>query len=141
MQICLTLSANELPSIRIPFGCSWGGSTASLLLPPPPMTLTKPLLASCFFHSPSGLEVPTGSSAFSLFPPGAQIDRQLPTVVASPMADSLLNHSWPSFSRRWMKRWSFKRGKDPQGRTWSCRCWGRQPDGPACTSSLEACSQ
>ncbi|XP_039194442.1 uncharacterized protein LOC120305989 [Crotalus tigris] len=28
------------------------------------------------------------------------------------MADSLLNHSWPSFSRRWMKRWSFKRGSD-----------------------------
>ncbi|XP_032992409.1 rho guanine nucleotide exchange factor 18 [Lacerta agilis] len=28
------------------------------------------------------------------------------------MADSLLNHSWPSFSRRWMKRWSFKRGSE-----------------------------
>ncbi|CAM5177215.1 unnamed protein product [Eretmochelys imbricata] len=28
------------------------------------------------------------------------------------MADSLLNHSWPSFSKRWMKRWSFKRGSD-----------------------------
>ncbi|KAJ7412311.1 Rho guanine nucleotide exchange factor 18 [Willisornis vidua] len=28
------------------------------------------------------------------------------------MADSLLNHSWPSFSKRWKKRWSFKRGSD-----------------------------
>lgn len=26
------------------------------------------------------------------------------------MSDSLLNHSWPSFSKRWKKRWSFKRG-------------------------------
>ncbi|KAJ7308410.1 hypothetical protein JRQ81_008954 [Phrynocephalus forsythii] len=33
------------------------------------------------------------------------------------MADSLLNHSWPSFSRRWMKRWSFKRGSESKGRT------------------------
>nr|XP_020636687.1 rho guanine nucleotide exchange factor 18 isoform X4 [Pogona vitticeps] len=112
------------------------GSTASLLLPPPPMTLTKPLLASCFFHSPSGLEVPTGSSAFSLFPPGAQIDRQLPTAVASPMADSLLNHSWPSFSRRWMKRWSFKRGSEskvaargfPRSHTVSASSYSSSPD-------------
>ncbi|XP_052555649.1 rho guanine nucleotide exchange factor 18 isoform X2 [Tympanuchus pallidicinctus] len=28
------------------------------------------------------------------------------------MSDSLLNHSWPSFSKRWKKRWSFKRGSD-----------------------------
>lgn len=28
----------------------------------------------------------------------------------APMSDSLLNHSWPSFSKRWKKRWSFKRG-------------------------------
>ncbi|XP_053490399.1 rho guanine nucleotide exchange factor 18 isoform X3 [Ictalurus furcatus] len=28
------------------------------------------------------------------------------------MADSLLNHSWPSFSKFWMKRWSFKRGSE-----------------------------
>ncbi|XP_034035736.1 rho guanine nucleotide exchange factor 18-like [Thalassophryne amazonica] len=34
------------------------------------------------------------------------------------MADSPLNHSWPSFSRFWMKRWSFKRASDcsPCGR-------------------------
>ncbi|XP_067418443.1 uncharacterized protein [Emydura macquarii macquarii] len=30
----------------------------------------------------------------------------------SQMADSLLNHSWPLFSKRWMKRWSFKRGSE-----------------------------
>ncbi|XP_066422718.1 rho guanine nucleotide exchange factor 18-like [Molothrus aeneus] len=30
----------------------------------------------------------------------------------SQMSDSLLNHSWPSFSKRWKKRWSFKRGSD-----------------------------
>ncbi|KAF4789947.1 Rho guanine nucleotide exchange factor 18 [Turdus rufiventris] len=28
------------------------------------------------------------------------------------MSDSLLNHSWPSFSKRWKKRLSFKRGSD-----------------------------
>ncbi|XP_055077147.1 uncharacterized protein LOC129456173 [Periophthalmus magnuspinnatus] len=28
------------------------------------------------------------------------------------MADSPLNHSWPSFSKLWMKRWSFKRGSE-----------------------------
>ncbi|XP_072456933.1 rho guanine nucleotide exchange factor 18 isoform X3 [Notamacropus eugenii] len=28
------------------------------------------------------------------------------------MADSVLNHSWPSFSRLWMKRWNFKRGSE-----------------------------
>ncbi|XP_037554241.1 rho guanine nucleotide exchange factor 18 [Nematolebias whitei] len=28
------------------------------------------------------------------------------------MADSPLNHSWPSFSKLWMKRWSFKRASD-----------------------------
>ncbi|XP_068277057.1 rho guanine nucleotide exchange factor 18 isoform X1 [Nyctibius grandis] len=28
------------------------------------------------------------------------------------MSDSLLNHSWPSFSKCWKKRWSFKRGSD-----------------------------
>lgn len=33
----------------------------------------------------------------------------------SPMSDSLLNHSWPSFSKRWKKRWSFKRGNGPWG--------------------------
>ncbi|XP_051232524.1 rho guanine nucleotide exchange factor 18 isoform X1 [Dicentrarchus labrax] len=28
------------------------------------------------------------------------------------MADSPLNHSWPSFSKLWMKRWSFKRASE-----------------------------
>ncbi|XP_028442929.1 rho guanine nucleotide exchange factor 18 isoform X2 [Perca flavescens] len=28
------------------------------------------------------------------------------------MADSLLNNSWPSFSKLWMKRWSFKRASE-----------------------------
>ncbi|XP_057256292.1 rho guanine nucleotide exchange factor 18 isoform X4 [Pezoporus wallicus] len=28
------------------------------------------------------------------------------------MSGSVLNHSWPSFSKRWKKRWSFKRGSD-----------------------------
>ncbi|XP_054252319.1 rho guanine nucleotide exchange factor 18 isoform X1 [Indicator indicator] len=28
------------------------------------------------------------------------------------MSDSLLTHSWPLFSKRWRKRWSFKRGSD-----------------------------
>ncbi|XP_043946683.1 rho guanine nucleotide exchange factor 18 [Protopterus annectens] len=32
------------------------------------------------------------------------------------MADSPLNHSWPSFSKLWMKRWSFKRDCRPRHR-------------------------
>ncbi|KAJ8387719.1 hypothetical protein AAFF_G00150200 [Aldrovandia affinis] len=28
------------------------------------------------------------------------------------MADSPLNNSWPSFSKLWMKRWSFKRASE-----------------------------
>ncbi|XP_041791118.1 rho guanine nucleotide exchange factor 18 isoform X2 [Chelmon rostratus] len=38
------------------------------------------------------------------------------------MADSPLNHSWPSFSKLWMKRWSFKRASESK----SCS----QPCGP-----------
>jgi len=29
-----------------------------------------------------------------------------------PMADSVLNHSWPALSKLWLKRWAFKRGKE-----------------------------
>ncbi|KAM4575042.1 rho guanine nucleotide exchange factor 18 isoform 1-T1 [Fundulus diaphanus] len=36
------------------------------------------------------------------------------------MADSPLNHSWPSFSRFWMKRWSFKRASDCKPCSQSC---------------------
>lgn len=30
---------------------------------------------------------------------------------ACPMADPGLNHSWPAFSKLWLKPWAFKRGK------------------------------
>ncbi|XP_005272521.1 rho guanine nucleotide exchange factor 18 isoform X1 [Homo sapiens] len=32
----------------------------------------------------------------------------------APMADSVLNHSWPAFSKLWLKRWAFKRGSEPK---------------------------
>ncbi|XP_077463512.1 rho guanine nucleotide exchange factor 18 [Stigmatopora argus] len=38
------------------------------------------------------------------------------------MADSPLNHSWPSFSRLWMKRWSFKRASE-------CKSYSGHPIG------------
>ncbi|CAG5860905.1 unnamed protein product [Menidia menidia] len=37
------------------------------------------------------------------------------------MADSPLNHSWPSFSKLWMKRWSFKRGNPDWCYTSECK--------------------
>ncbi|XP_071969996.1 rho guanine nucleotide exchange factor 18 isoform X2 [Engystomops pustulosus] len=43
------------------------------------------------------------------------------------MSDSVLNNSWPSFSKLWMKRWSFKR--DSQSGT---------PDGEASLPSVDA---
>ncbi|XP_008578837.1 PREDICTED: uncharacterized protein LOC103596869 [Galeopterus variegatus] len=33
---------------------------------------------------------------------------------ADPMAGSMLNHSWPAFSKLWLKRWAFKRGSEPK---------------------------
>ncbi|XP_076008957.1 rho guanine nucleotide exchange factor 18 [Genypterus blacodes] len=36
------------------------------------------------------------------------------------MADSPLNNSWPSFSKLWMKRWSFKRASECKPRSSSC---------------------
>ncbi|XP_036834738.1 rho guanine nucleotide exchange factor 18 isoform X2 [Oncorhynchus mykiss] len=46
------------------------------------------------------------------------------------MADSPLNNSWPSFSKLWMKRWSFKRGSEGKP------CSTLQP----CVSASEASS-
>ncbi|KAM4706790.1 LOW QUALITY PROTEIN: rho guanine nucleotide exchange factor 18 [Discoglossus pictus] len=39
-------------------------------------------------------------------------DSNVPVTDSDKMSDSLLNHSWPSFSKLWMKRWSFKRGSE-----------------------------
>ncbi|KAM6921115.1 uncharacterized protein FYW49_006892 [Xenentodon cancila] len=36
------------------------------------------------------------------------------------MADSPLNHSWPSFSKLWNKRWSFKRASESNACSHSC---------------------
>uniref|UniRef100_G1TGA0 Uncharacterized protein n=1 Tax=Oryctolagus cuniculus TaxID=9986 RepID=G1TGA0_RABIT len=30
------------------------------------------------------------------------------------MADSALHHSWPAFSKLWLRRWAFKRGSEPK---------------------------
>ncbi|XP_077573677.1 rho guanine nucleotide exchange factor 18 [Stigmatopora nigra] len=38
------------------------------------------------------------------------------------MADTPLNHSWPSFSKLWMKRWSFKRASE-------CKSYSEHPIG------------
>ncbi|XP_054608337.1 rho guanine nucleotide exchange factor 18 isoform X2 [Nothobranchius furzeri] len=42
------------------------------------------------------------------------------------MADSPLNHSWPSFSKLWMKRWSFKRASECKPCSQSCGNPGNQ---------------
>ncbi|KAJ6664371.1 hypothetical protein lerEdw1_008590 [Lerista edwardsae] len=49
------------------------------------------------------------------------------------MADSLLNHSWPSFSRRWMKRWSFKKGSE-------CKSAVQEEFPSSCTSPALGCN-
>ncbi|XP_017735534.1 PREDICTED: uncharacterized protein LOC108534589 [Rhinopithecus bieti] len=38
----------------------------------------------------------------------------------APMADSVLNHSWPAFSKLWLKRWAFKRGSEPKSCVQPC---------------------
>ncbi|KAJ8374614.1 hypothetical protein SKAU_G00051940 [Synaphobranchus kaupii] len=48
------------------------------------------------------------------------------------MADSPLNHSWPSFSKLWMKRWSFKRASDCK----PCVNQRASASGPGSASSL-----
>nr|XP_056723545.1 rho guanine nucleotide exchange factor 18 [Euleptes europaea] len=58
---------------------------------------------------------PAGQPAFATertLPARPPVRGSCEALWGSPMADSLLNHSWPSFSRRWMKRWSFKRGSE-----------------------------
>ncbi|XP_056677972.1 rho guanine nucleotide exchange factor 18 isoform X3 [Monodelphis domestica] len=42
------------------------------------------------------------------------------------MADSVLNHSWPSISKLWMKRWTFKRGSE-------CKACDPPSDGSPCS--------
>ncbi|XP_060132473.1 rho guanine nucleotide exchange factor 18 isoform X3 [Zootoca vivipara] len=93
-------------------------STPVLLLLHQLMPLTKslpvsslPVLLAGFPGKKLPLSLPLFLSFFSQL-----LLLRLPASPAkpppSPMADSLLNHSWPSFSRRWMKRWSFKRGSE-----------------------------
>lgn len=64
------------------------------------MSLTKPLLLPPPFPLWAGVPEELPHSPWAAWT----------DTDGSPMADSLLNHSWPSFSKRWMKRWSFKRG-------------------------------
>ncbi|XP_029906256.1 rho guanine nucleotide exchange factor 18 isoform X2 [Myripristis murdjan] len=45
------------------------------------------------------------------------------------MADSPLNNSWPSFSKLWMKRWSFKRASECKPCSESCEPPGAQLSG------------
>nr|XP_040146487.1 rho guanine nucleotide exchange factor 18 isoform X4 [Ictidomys tridecemlineatus] len=40
--------------------------------------------------------------------------RLLITLTRGPMAGATLNHSWPAFSKLWLKRWAFKRGSEPK---------------------------
>ncbi|XP_023195125.1 rho guanine nucleotide exchange factor 18 isoform X1 [Xiphophorus maculatus] len=61
------------------------------------------------------------------------------------MADSPLNHSWPSFSRLWMKRWSFKRASECNPCSQSCGNPSTQlsvqaPSGKGSSSSLPPAS-
>ncbi|XP_043985335.1 rho guanine nucleotide exchange factor 18 isoform X2 [Gambusia affinis] len=61
------------------------------------------------------------------------------------MADSPLNHSWPSFSKLWMKRWSFKRASECNPCSQSCGNPSTQlrvqpPSGKGSSSSLPPAS-
>ncbi|XP_076582434.1 rho guanine nucleotide exchange factor 18 isoform X2 [Chaetodon auriga] len=63
------------------------------------------------------------------------------------MADSPLNHSWPSFSKLWMKRWSFKRASDSKACSQPCgppsaqlSVQPRAPSGTGSSSSLSPAS-
>ncbi|KAM4738432.1 rho guanine nucleotide exchange factor 18 [Anableps anableps] len=61
------------------------------------------------------------------------------------MADSPLNHSWPSFSKLWMKRWSFKRASECKPCSQSCGNPSTQlsvqaPSGKGSSSSLPPAS-
>ncbi|XP_068447221.1 uncharacterized protein [Clinocottus analis] len=60
------------------------------------------------------------------------------------MADSSLNHSWPSFSKLWMKRWSFKRASECKPCSQPCgppsAQLGVQPHAPSGTRSSSSSS-
>ncbi|MEQ2313576.1 hypothetical protein AMECASPLE_003363 [Ameca splendens] len=61
------------------------------------------------------------------------------------MAESPLNHSWPSFSRLWMKRWSFKRASECKPCSQTCGNPSTQlgvqaPTGKGSSSSLPPAS-
>ncbi|XP_038163871.1 rho guanine nucleotide exchange factor 18 [Cyprinodon tularosa] len=61
------------------------------------------------------------------------------------MADSPLNHSWPSFSKLWMKRWSFKRASKCKPCSESCgnpstQLSAQTPSGIGSSSSLPPAS-
>ncbi|KAM8961224.1 rho guanine nucleotide exchange factor 18 [Pelodytes ibericus] len=50
------------------------------------------------------------------------------------MSDSLLNNSWPSFSKLWMKRWSFKRASECK----PCSEFSTIPDSRSVTPDADA---
>ncbi|XP_070687927.1 rho guanine nucleotide exchange factor 18 [Pempheris klunzingeri] len=63
------------------------------------------------------------------------------------MADSPLNHSWPSFSKLWMKRWSFKRASECKPCSQPCEppsakfsVQSHAPSGTGSSSSLSPAS-
>lgn len=77
-------------------------TSSSLVLPssvPPLLPLFSTLLLSLAACWSSSVSEPVTS-----------LQLASPRRAATAMADSPLNHSWPSFSKLWMKRWSFKRG-------------------------------
>ncbi|KAK5907657.1 hypothetical protein CesoFtcFv8_005478 [Champsocephalus esox] len=56
------------------------------------------------------------------------------------MADSPLNHSWPSFSKLWMKRWSFKRASECKPCIAPCGSLSVPPQAPFETGSSSSLS-
>ncbi|XP_033934231.1 rho guanine nucleotide exchange factor 18, partial [Pseudochaenichthys georgianus] len=56
------------------------------------------------------------------------------------MADSPLNHSWPSFSKLWMKRWSFKRASECKPCIAPCGSLSVPPQAPFGTGSSSSLS-
>lgn len=68
------------------------------------------LSLSLFLDSPPSIPPSLFLSLGARAPVRVSSSSSWPPHCSAPMADSPLNNSWPSFSKLWMKRWSFKRG-------------------------------
>ncbi|XP_029004831.2 rho guanine nucleotide exchange factor 18 isoform X2 [Betta splendens] len=104
---------------------------------PPPRLLFPSLQLSLLGGNPHpGVDSPSLSLSLPLlppFPPRWSSGQSSTPRCAAPMADSPLNNSWPSFSRLWMRRWSFKRASE-------CKPCSRPCGPPSARPSLQPCA-